>query len=131
MNKLNKVQLAELVKFRDELEELKGALELEVEEYNSTMNSAWAKVEKRIIDLNEKIVEADQWRADLASEMQDFYDEKSEKWQEGERGCAYQEWISEWESDLSEVEMEAPEDVDMPDVDAIDTMNELSEEPSW
>lgn len=39
---------------------------------------------------------------DLASEAQSYFDEKSEKWQDGDAGQQYQEWISELEGAAAE-----------------------------
>lgn len=40
----------------------------------------------------------------LAEEAQNYYDERSEKWQESENGEAYSEWISNIEYKASSIE---------------------------
>jgi hypothetical protein len=94
------------------------------------MNETWERVESALLSLNEKIIEAEEWRGDMASEMQDYFDERSERWQESDAGSNYQDWLTEWGSELPEVELDAPEDVEMPEVEALDTLEGLPEEVS-
>lgn len=130
MKKLNKEQLAKLEQFKEAIGDERDALELEIDAYNALMSETWNRVESALTKLNEKIVEAEEWRAEMAAEMQQYFDERSERWQEGEAGCAYQDWINEWDQYLTEVELEAPEDVEMPDDDAGLVLVNLNEEPS-
>ena len=51
-------------------------------------------------------------------EMESYYDDRSEKWQDGDRGEAYSEWISEWKyvvylSEESCIEIKAPDTDDI------------------
>jgi hypothetical protein len=57
---------------------------------------------------------------DAASEAESYYDEKSEKWQEGERGQAY----SEWKDRLREIADSLGEALDAPDLT-------MPDEPDW
>lgn len=51
------------------------------------------------------VEEAESFAQNVTEAMRDYYGEKSEKWQEGERGDAYQSMIDSWESlDGTEVE---------------------------
>lgn len=56
---------------------------------------------------------------DLCREADEFFDEKSEKWQESDRGQSYQEWKDElglMRDDMAEeMEFEFPDDPDRPD----------------
>jgi hypothetical protein len=130
MKKLNKAQLAKWEEFKAAISEERDALETEIDAYNALMAETWERVESALLNLNQKIVEAEEWRGEIASEMQDYFDERSERWQEGDAGCAYQDWINEWEAELSEVELDAPEDVEMPDDDAGCILENLTENPS-
>lgn len=130
MKKLNKAQLAKWEEFKAAISDERDALETEIDAYNALMNETWERVESALLSLNEKIVAAEEWRGEIAAEMQQYFDERSERWQEGDAGCAYQDWINDWESELSEVELEAPEDVEMPDDDAGTTLENLTEDPS-
>lgn len=72
-------------------------------------NEQIAKIEN---DLNEKIADLGA-RARRGSQLaprrdrercSSYYDEKSEKWQEGDRGSSYNDWISSWQNEVEEVE---------------------------
>lgn len=130
MTKLNKEQLKQWEEHKSAISDERDALETEIDAYNALMNETWERVENALLSLNEKIAQAEEWRGEIASEMQDYFDERTERWQEGDAGCAYQEWISEWEIELSEVELEAPPEVEMPDDDAGTTLENLTESPS-
>jgi hypothetical protein len=68
---------------------------------------------------NTKIKELNQFIDDIRSDMQDYYDERSEKWQESDNGQMYQDWIDQWDNCYLEVddflEVNIPEDFDLPD----------------
>ena len=55
-------------------------------------------------------------------------DERSEEWQEGDTGQAYQEWISQFENELEEIELEEPDDVDVPESPA-EQLDGIDDEP--
>lgn len=63
---------------------------------------------------------------DAANEAESYYDEKSEKWQEGDRGSAYYEWVQTLRqlADGMAEELELP---DTPEVDTPDWVDECSE----
>ena len=80
MNKLNKKQSKELAKHQSDLTDAAEAIEEAVEAYATAADEARAFAES---------IHADQ---------QAYYDERSEKWQEGDAGTAYTEWMELWET---------------------------------
>ncbi len=110
MNKLSKEQL----KAREEaVENLNKAAELfrtAVEVYNDELKIAWSGLETARITFNEAIEEANAFRQSMLDDMQNFYDEKSEKWQEGDKGQAYQSWMDYWSNEFDQIS-----DIDEPD----------------
>lgn len=65
---------------------------------------------------------------DLVGHFNDEFDDKSEKWQEGERGEATRTWIDEFDSLANDFE-----DIDEPDTldEHIEKLNLLENEPSY
>jgi hypothetical protein len=54
--------------------------------------------------------------ADIATEARDYYEERSEKWQEGEAGEQYSAWLDTLENaDLEDIDLELADDLDEPD----------------
>lgn len=53
---------------------------------------------------------------EIQSEAQSFYDDKSDRWRESDKGQAYQQWIDEfdgvrWDNDMPDMPPEEPEAV--------------------
>ena len=92
-----------------------------------TLEGAWGAIQKEqeavesaVADLNEKIdayntavAALNAWKEDIVNVMEQDFEDRSEKWQEGEKGQAYQNWKDEWENFIAEeleaVEVEYPE----------------------
>jgi uncharacterized protein YicC (UPF0701 family) len=85
--------------------------------------------EKHVSPLSEKMTEAYGFVEDIVNERQTDFDDKSERWQEGERGQAAQSWLQEWENGMQG--LEAPAELEAPDLyfDIPDANNALAELP--
>jgi hypothetical protein len=67
----------------------------------------------KVIDsYNEVVADVETFRDELVGEMREYFDDRSDKWRDGEAGQAYNSWMGEWEYlDVSPVEaVEAIED---------------------
>lgn len=125
MKRLNKDHQAERDRLRNLLQEKSAAIE-----------SAWGDFEgahetlvNAVDEYNGAIQEVAEWRDGIVSEMQDYYDERSERWQEGDAGQEYDSWKDEWENGDFE-ELETPELPDQPEgAPAIDAIDNLPDEP--
>jgi len=61
----------------------------------------------------------------IASRLRDEFNDKSENWQQGDKGSDADQFIGEWEG----VEVDEPDTVDMPDGDPLDeAIDALAEE---
>lgn len=52
---------------------------------------------------NGDVYDANAFREDIASQIQEHIDGKSEKWQEGDKGQSFQSWLEEWEAEFPSV----------------------------
>jgi vacuolar-type H+-ATPase subunit H len=98
-----------------ELEQAVGA----VEDARNELQEEIAKLiadfnEKHVDPLNAKLEEAHGFVEDIVNERQGEYDDKSERWQEGDRGQSAQSWLQDWETGMNE--LEAMEQVEVPEV---------------
>jgi DNA anti-recombination protein RmuC len=101
-----------VAKFNDELAKLREDLTATVTEYNEVVQTA------------------EEFRADMLSQMQSYFDEKSERWQEGEAGQAYQQWINDWEGGaLTQIDLELPDDISEPSDEASAELEGLADDP--
>lgn len=100
----------------------------------SALGEAWASFEAAhehlalaVDQYNGAVGDAETFRDDIAQEMQDYWDERSERWQEGEAGLAYEAWIDAWTG--ADLEMiDCPELPDEPETAHADALDELPEE---
>ncbi len=98
MKKLTKEQQAlidasivALSKDRDEITEL-------IEEYNEFVNEWGEKLEKKIEEYNDNINDLRGVYEGIAETAQEYFDERTENWQNSDNGQAYQEWINDLEN---------------------------------
>jgi len=125
MKKLSKVQNTELQTHLDALAEKKTAIETAWEEFEEKHGA----LAEAIGEYNLALASVIEWRDGIIQEMSDYQAERSDKWQEGDAGQAYQEWIDEWEGlDLTEIEV--PELGEMPEPDHIETIEQVPTEVS-
>ena len=70
------------------------------------------RIDRLQSDLNAAIEEAEAFREEVHDAQEEYYDERSEKWQEGASGEAYKEWMDEWEVEFEEVECDVSSNLD-------------------
>ena len=98
--------------FNREVEELRGPVREAIEKYNNL------------------VAEARGWVEDFANTWTDELGEKSEGWQEGEKGQAAAEFVSEYESiTLDEIEIEWNDDASLDDPEHADALEGLPTQP--
>jgi hypothetical protein len=73
-----------------------------------------------IVAYNSVVDEINTWIEEVHAEQENYYDERSEKWQEGDAGQAYQSWMQLFEEQLDQV--------DEPD-ETCEALEALTEEP--
>jgi len=89
-------------------------LETALEEYNSVLESEWnGGLEGVLSDYNEAVGEANEWKQEVAQEIQDWMDERSDKWQESPAAEKYQTWKEPFEEEFQTAELERPENVEV------------------
>jgi hypothetical protein len=80
---------------------------------------------------NEVLSEGRSWRDNVVQEMQDYYDERSEKWQQSDKGQAHEAWKRQFdEEELEDVELEKPEPLEPDMADAAELLEQLPETPN-
>ncbi len=129
MNKLNKGMLTDRDNLCERLRMACGGLEQAVSTSNEVMAEEWEAVEAAVNAYNEIVEEANEWKGEIASEMQGYIDDRSEKWQEGERGQAYMARQQEYQdNDLEAIELDQPEPLELSTGDQAENLEGLAEE---
>lgn len=127
--KLNKDEKARRDQLVKDLQEHVSKLEDAVNVYNDETAKLRAPVETALAAYNEIAEQARGFAEDIANQADSDISDKSEKWQEGERGQAATEWKDAWEGiDISEVEVEWPEDLTIEAPSHADDLEQLPEE---
>ena len=78
---------------------LRGAqskLEDEISQFNAKLVELHVPVEAAITAYNEVVAEAEGLREDIHSQQESDYDEKGDKWKDGEKGEAFKLWMDGW-----------------------------------
>lgn len=129
MNKLNKNHIEEKERIEGALRDAHEKVESAFEQYNLTMEEEWNKVREAVDAYNAHVSEANDFRGGIASDIEGYISDKTDKWQEGERGQAFLAWQEAFESDdIEEIDMEKPDDLEVPENGA-DVFEQLPTEP--
>jgi len=110
--KLSKADIDRRDALVSQLEELRSKLEDAVSHFNAEVEKLREPVEQALEAYNEAVGEARSFAEDNASEGEAAYDERSERWQEGERGQAAQQWVQQWQQvQLDDYEISFPDEL--------------------
>lgn len=109
-----------------DLEIASAALGRAVAAYNEGLQALREGLLAEIATYNEKLEEVREFVEDVASSREEEYGEKSERWQEGDKGTAAATFYEAWqEVDLEAFEPELPEDLEEPDLSHRDDVENL------
>lgn len=112
-----------------DLEQAKQALENEIEDFNAEKSRLYQKVADALEKYNEALNEAREFTTDIHSEMEEYYENRSDRWKEGDAGSNYQTWMDEWANiDLDEISLEEVADLEMPDMEHYSELDNLPDE---
>lgn len=131
MKKLNSAQREKLESYQRDLESCKDRVDTAIGDFNLAINELWeSTVGEDIKEYNTFVREAQEFIEEMRDKMHSYYDERSESWQEGDKGDEYQEWMDIWDSDLDEIGdgFEA-EETSSPDFDAAEEIQKFTDEP--
>jgi hypothetical protein len=92
MKKLSKMLLQDRDAICQHLRTQYEALEGAVEALNAAIEEQWEAVADALAHYNETVSQANEWLSTVSSEIEGYMSERSEKWQDSERGQAYGEW---------------------------------------
>lgn len=95
MLRLSKYEVERKAYLVSKLKDLEERTKALIEEYNGIIGS-----------INE-------FAENVKQRQQEYYDERSETWQESDRGCDYESWKDEWEGFEELEEIECPDFVDI------------------
>lgn len=118
MNRLSKHQQAQLVALQKRFAAVAEQVETAYEDFKQRQQDAWeaSGADKAVADFNSLLEEFESFREDVTSEMQDYFDARSEAWQTGDRGEDYLAWLDAWNDGMEDLPSDPPDCPDAPDV---------------
>lgn len=120
---------------RDEVTNAAGAardaLNAALDAYNEKVAAAFAELKTATDAYNESCASARDFAEAVATRLRDEHFAKSERWQESEKGQAADAFVSAWEDfAAADFEPEEPLEMEGPDEELAEQLNELPEEPA-
>lgn len=129
MKNLDKTQSAALSDLIARLRAKSESLIAAVRELNDTILTAGAAVTTALENYNAVVEEAEQFRGEIQTEQQDYWDDRSEKWQAGDAGGAYESWKDSWSNSLDPIEIALPAEIEDPEPTHADDLESLGDGP--
>lgn len=97
----------------DELRDKKNDLETAIHDFNAALAELRTPVEDAIAAYNEQLAIVKEFTEEVAEHISEYISEKTDSWQESEKGEAEDDLLSTWEQiDLDDFELDLPEDLD-------------------
>ena len=110
MKKLTKIQAARWEASLGEIREAEAAYADARGVFESELAAAWDKLKGAAEILRGACLGASEVRDEVVSAISDYIADRSDLWQESDRGADYDSWLAEWEgADI------IPYDVELPD----------------
>jgi hypothetical protein len=126
--KLTKQEDAQRAKLQVALSDARAILDAKIEDVNDALQTAVDALEGAITDYNSALDDARNFVVDIVSQAEEDFSDKSERWQEGERGEIVRAWIDEWDNAQLD-DIDAPE-IERIAIDADDHADILDQLPS-
>lgn len=132
--RISKAERAELESFATRLTKEQADLEAVLSEQGAIIEAAYERINGAIDTYNGATADAKSFIEDIGSQAESDFEEKSDRWQEGERGEATREWIDAIDNVVSELEEIEQFTFETPSLDLEDQaelINNLEDEPSY
>jgi hypothetical protein len=118
--KLTRQDSAQLGELMAKAADVAGTLETSIAKFNEIVAEHFASLREALDAYNQAQADVRTFIEETHQSLEDEFSDKSEKWQDGERGQAVREFIDEWQQvagDITDVEIEEPTaiEVDLPD----------------
>ena len=98
----------------------------DLEDQGGEVQSAIYYYNEQVYAYNELLEQASNLRDEIVSDQETYYEERSDTWQQGDKGEAHQEWSDEWAG----ADLEAVEEIDEFEVEHPQTLSDLPHEPN-
>lgn len=130
MRKLSNTQIKTRDQIAASLDTVGEEIRHIIAKVNEVMEEAQEQIELKTGRYNELIQDANAFIQSVHEEQEAFFEGKSDTWRDGDAGQGYEYWKDQWACEVDEIdEVELPEDIEEPDLDAAEVLRELAEQP--
>jgi hypothetical protein len=130
MKRFTKAHSTLITKALVECAQAASQLQDAVGEFNGVLEEARDKVQRHADIYAEKLDGLRGVYAEIGEDARNYYDERSETWQESDTGSAYSEWVDTLESpDIEDLALDFPDELEIELPDFTDTEWLPKEEP--
>ena len=113
MKSISRAQAKERERIAKELDQRQDELQGVVNQYNAELEQWRERFRVACESLSDTVSEANGWIEEVAGDVLSFMDDHEEAWLEGDKGCEYQEWLSELQQEIDPIEVELPDDLEI------------------
>ena len=118
MFKLAKEEISTRNAIQTKLNDAWAEVEKSVGDFNDAVQELRGPVDTAVTKFNEAAAEANEFAANVAARASEEFDNKSENWQESDKGQEASSWKDEYENfTMDELEEGWPDDLDIPQPD--------------
>jgi outer membrane murein-binding lipoprotein Lpp len=129
VKKLTEAQGKQLETLAMKLRDTHSDLTSSVQDYNAQVAELYGAVEVAQDAYNSAVEEANEFVQGIVSDIENYVDERSDKWKESDAGQVLFAWLEEWQSvDLEESCLDMPDELDEPDEGGVDAFDALPPE---
>ena len=101
-----------------------------VEEFNTSLSMISDELRKAHMAHAVVLRDVRDWHQELVGRLEGEMENRSDKWLDSDAGATAQEWLNGWSSaDLDEVELEYPDEIEVPELEQAQQLEELDAEP--
>lgn len=111
MKGLGKKQRARHTELWGELDEAEDKLQAALDRFKEAAETVWDKeVQPALDELNEIREKANEFIVEVTGDAENYYNDRTEKWQEGDAGQALETFRGTWENgEMDPLELEMPD----------------------
>lgn len=129
MKNLSNDQIQTRIKLIQDLSATGGELQDAIAVLNKQIRTSTEVIEGLQGRYNELVQEAQGFIESVHEAQESYAGDRSERWHESDAGQAHADWMSGWELDLEEVDVDLPEEVEELILEAVEVLRDLPEHP--
>ena len=130
MKRLSKPQTVRHEELTVKLTATRDDLNAAIVNFNAEVEALHEHLAPKVADVNAIIVEVNEFVEEIHSEQENYSNDRTESWHDGDTGSAYADWMATWELEIDDLKLEKPTPFDEVEIDVDEFENLEQEVPS-